>query len=98
VLLRSEITLDAGQQALFYNGGGNTPLPLPAIENTDYGIYVGNKRMHEASAEIDANNYHEVVASHIPVFRRILFGRYDEQRSTPDAVCLPGWMGTTELP
>lgn len=99
VLLRSEITLDSGQQALFFNGGASDPTPLPAVPDVDYGIYVSNKRMHGPSPEIDADHYHEVIASHTSPFRRIRFGRYpDEHRATPDAVCLPGWMGTTELP
>lgn len=99
VLLRAEITLDRlGQSASFYNGPQSDPLSLPAEENTDYGIYVSNKRAHlHEHDEIDAENYHEVVASHIPPFRRIKFGKVGID-STPDAVCLPGWMGTTTLP
>ncbi len=99
VLLRAEIKLDQLDQAVaFRNGAESDPLSLPAEQNVDYGIYVSNKREHPpGSSEIDANNYHPVVASHIPSYRRIVFGKV-QIMATPDAVCLPGWMGTTELP
>jgi len=98
----AEIALESEETASFFNGPDSAPTPLPAVENVDYNISMTNKRQHGPSAEIDAENYHLVVANHIPPFRRVTFGRspaFDKTIvSTPDAVCLPGWMGTTELP
>lgn len=98
VQLRAEIGLDAGQVATFFNGTDGQPWPLTAQQDIDYGIYVCNSRHNGHDPSIDADNYHSVVAGDLAPSRRIRFGREPRERSTPDAVCLPGWMGTTELP
>lgn len=96
--LRAEIHLDVGQVATFLNGPDvGDRIPLRAQQDVDYGIYVCNKRQHgHGDPSIDAENYHSVVATNIPPRRYIRFGRAGN-RATPDAVCLPGWMGTSDL-
>lgn len=96
--LRAEIQLEANQVATFLNGSGaENEVSLSAQPDTDYGIYVCNKRHHAHQDDsIDADHYHSVVVTDTPPRRYIKFGR-EGNMATPDAVCLPAWMGTSEL-
>lgn len=97
--LKAEIQLDAGQEATFFNGPATEDrIQLLARQGVDYGVYVCNKREHgNEDGSVDADNYHSVVANDIAPGRYIRFGRYPDDKATPDAVCPPGWMGNGGL-
>jgi hypothetical protein len=96
VQIGAEIGLGSRDTAFFSNGLDGEQRELKPETGIDYGILVKNSRPqgHEDHS-IDANNYHPVVASNIAPSRKITFARRPENRATPDAVCLPGWMGTS---
>lgn len=99
--LVAAIALSANDKAELWNG--ETDLPLATFENVpsvDYGIYLGKTRGHhhaEDSEVIDANHYYTALGSDIAPGRKYYFDREPSSRIDPDAVCLPAWMGTTEL-
>lgn len=101
--VRILINLASGESAALWNGAGavNPVFEFAYKSGVDYGVYLKNVRPHahpETSAlmeQIDAEFYYNALGGDVVPSDKFHFDI--PHRVDPDARCLIGWMGQTDL-